>query len=128
MGLFSSKSSSATTNTSEAFEVGVSAQDQGTANFTRTEITGNGNTLTDFGAVSASLQLALRGVELANESAQQATQQATTLIGGTLSMQGDQQQQFTDAVEKIKTSDVRVLIVGALALLGIVAFTIARKT
>lgn len=126
-------SESQTSTSSEQFEVGVSATGGGNANFNRDErsysvsVTGDGNTLTDYGAVSDSLALALKGVELANGTAQQISTQTGSLLGGALSMVGEQQKQFTDAVEKIKTSDVRVLIIGALAVVGVVAFTMLRK-
>jgi hypothetical protein len=126
-------SSSTNNNTDEQFEVGVSTQGGGNATFTRDErsyqldIKGDGNTLTDFGAVSDSLALALRGVELANSTAADISSQTTTLLGGALTMVGEQQQQFTDAVEKIKTSDVRVLIIASVAVVGVVAFIALRK-
>jgi hypothetical protein len=78
--------------------------------------------LTDHGSVTAALQLAMRGIEGANANAGAQQAASGSLLTGALRMAGEQNQQFTDAVEKIKTSDVRVMIIGGLALVAVVAF------
>jgi hypothetical protein len=108
--------SSASTTATESIDGRISGGANGSAQ--STIITGEGNTLnlTDAGAVHDSLALALAGVTQANMN-----------TAATIKNQSDLQQSFTGALENIKTSDVRVLIVGALAVVCIVAFNMLKK-
>jgi hypothetical protein len=92
-------------------------------------IKGKGNTVTttDFGAVSGSLALALQGVEGAQTIAREAQAASGGLLEGALRMSGEQQKQFTDVIEKIKTSDVRTLIITGMAVMGLAAVMYFRK-
>ena len=76
-------------------------------------------TTTDFGAVGAALKLALNGIEGAQSVAKQTIEANGSLLTGALTMAGEQQQAFTDTVSNIKTSDVRVLIIAGLAVVGL---------
>jgi hypothetical protein len=84
-------------------------------------------TTTDHGAVDGSLRLALAGVEGANKLATQTVAANGSLLSGALKMAGDQNQAFTSAVENIKTSDVRVLVIAGLAVVGLVGFQFLKK-
>ncbi len=126
-------SASTNNNHDEQFEVGVSTT-TGNASFVRDErsysvsVTGNGNTTTDYGAVSDSLAAALAGVEQANATAQAINTSAGQLVSGALSMVGKQQTEFTGALEKVKlgNSDSMLIVVG-LAVLAVGAVAIFRK-
>lgn len=144
MGLFSNSKSSVSTSLTQNIDGRVVAGEKSSPRVNTT--TGDGNlvggegsniasthahvggvnnainiTSTDHGAVSGSLALALAGVEGAQKLARE-TQQATGgLLDGALRMVGEQQQQFTAAVENIKTSDVRTLIMVGMAVVGIAA-------
>jgi hypothetical protein len=88
-----------------------------------TSVLGNGNTVTttDFGAVGKAIELAKAGVETAAKTSQQIVAQQGDIYSGALSLVGKQQQQFTDTIKDIKTSDVRVMVVAGLAVVGVVA-------
>lgn len=76
-------------------------------------------TLTDHGAVSGSLQLALKGIEGAQQTTQTALASTGGLLEGALKRSGEQSAAFTDTIKDIKTSDVRVLVVAGLAVVGL---------
>lgn len=80
-----------------------------------TLITGGTNTLTDHGAVQSGISAALAGIESATAIAQQAQATQGGIFDGALRVVGDQQKQFTNALENVKTADVRVLIIAAIA-------------
>jgi hypothetical protein len=84
-------------------------------------------TLTDRGAVSGALNVALKGVESAYSFASQAQASSGTLLAGVLGTNTKQQEQFTSAVEKIKTSDVRVLVIVGLGVVGLAAVMLFKK-
>jgi hypothetical protein len=98
---------------------------------TNTSVNGNSGpveiTTTDHGAVSGSLQLAMRGVELAHQSEQQVLSTTGGLLEGALKNQAQQQQAFTDTVKDIKTSDVRVLVVAGLAVVAFGAIAMFKR-
>lgn len=106
-------------------------------------------TTTDFGAVGKSLDLAMKGVD---SSAALATEVVKTNAGtvgkvfdgtldvlkGSLSTMAKQQDSFTSAftsqgsafgtaLENVKTSDTRVLILAGLAVVGLVGMTLLKK-
>lgn len=81
---------------------------------------------TDHGAVSGSLQLALKGIEGAQQTTQQAIASTGGLLENALQQSGQQAQQFTETIKDIKTSDVRVLVVAGLAVVGIGAFAMFK--
>lgn len=76
-------------------------------------------TFTDYGAVANSLQLAMKGIEGAQQTTQLALASTGGLLDGALKRAGDQSSEFTDTIKDIKTSDVRVLVVAGLAVVGL---------
>jgi len=82
---------------------------------------------TDHGAVDGGLRLALAGVEGAQRIASETVAANGTLLSGALKMAGDQQQGFTDTVSAIKTSDVRVLVIAGLAVVGLASVKLLKK-
>jgi hypothetical protein len=83
-------------------------------------ISGGTNTLTDHAAVASGISAALAGIESATKLAEQAQASSGGVLTGALKMAGEQQSQFTSALENIKTSDVRTLIVTGMVVLGLV--------
>lgn len=120
-GVGNSKSSSSTAS-NDARVVGA----EGSTN-TSTVITGNSNTMTDYGAVKESLQLAKAGIEGAYTYARESQAANGDLLSGALKQSGQAQQQFATALENVKTSDVRVLIITGLAVVGLAAVWLAKK-
>lgn len=118
-GIGNSKSANETNN-QDASVVGG----EGSTNSSQL-ITGSNNTVTDHGAVSQSMQLALAGVQGAQQLAQQAQAAQGTILTGALKTVSDQQAGFTSALENIKTSDVRVLIIAAIAAVALIGFRLA---
>lgn len=92
-----------------------------------TVVTGSNNTLTDQGAVQGGLRLALAGIESATGLARQAQESQGGILTGALRMAGEQQEKFTTALENIKTSDVRVLIIAGIAAVVIVGAMALRR-
>lgn len=92
-------------------------------------IEGGTNTLTttDHGAVAGSLQLALRGVEGAQKTTELALASTGGLLDGALQRSGQQSSEFTSAIKDIKTSDVRVLVIAGLAVVGLGAVMLFKK-
>jgi len=78
---------------------------------------------TDFGAVSKSLDLALKGIEGAQKTTQQTIGAAMTtnanLLTSALHTVGEQQAGFTSALENTKTGTKTLLIGGGIAVLAI---------
>lgn len=73
----------------------------------------------DYGAVSAALKLALAGIEGANHTTDTALASAGGLLDGALHNGAAATQQFVDTLKDIKTSDVRVLVIAGLAVVGL---------
>lgn len=103
---------------------------------------GNGNsitaTTTDFGAVSKSLDLAMKGVDSVTGVAQQtidksfglaqrASSDAGSILSGALNSMAGQQEQFANALENIKAGDARPLVYVGLAVVGLVAVVLITK-
>ena len=82
---------------------------------------------TDFGAVDGALSLALRGIEGANDITAKTIEAQGGLLNGALKIAGEQSAQFADALEKVKTSDVRVLIVAGLAVVALGAVYLFKR-
>lgn len=103
----------------------------GAADSQNNSIVGNTGSVTvnstDHGAVAGSLKLALAGVEGANKTTQQAIVQTGGLLEGALRNSGAQAQQFTETIKDIKTSDVRVLVIAGLAVVGLGAVMLMKK-
>lgn len=122
--LFGGDSSSTTKNQSNDNRVvgGDASLNQSTT------ISGDGNSLvmTDAGAVHDSLALALAGVTQANNTTQAVVASNGNLLTDALGTQASQQAAFTSAIEKIKTSDVRILVMVGLAVVGL-AFVRSRQ-
>lgn len=115
---------SASTNDSRVYDLTTGAGDDSTVTSNSTVVTGGTVTMGDYGAVQGGLKLALAGVEGVNQLASEIVASNAGLLDGALSSSRQQTAQFTSALENIKTSDVRVLIFGALAVVGLVGFAI----
>lgn len=109
----------------------IDARVVGAEGSTNLSVAGNSGpvsvTTTDHGAVQGSLQLALAGVEGAQRLASQAQESQGSILSGALRMAGEQQQQFTNALENVKTSDVRVLIIAGLAVVGLAGAMLLKR-
>lgn len=116
---------SSSENTTKNIDTQVGASENGQA----VGVSGDGNniTFTDQGAVKGALDMALKGVEGAYNFAQQAQASQGSLVTGALQNAADQQAKFASTIENIKTSDVRVLIISGLAVVGIAAVMLAKK-
>lgn len=116
-------SSSSTTNTSDSSEHYLTSGNNGVNANQETRIAGNNNTITmtDLGAVSQSLALAMRGIEGTNALAAQIQASNGGILDGALQNSRQQMSEFTSALEKVKTSDIRVLIFTGLGVIGVVA-------
>lgn len=110
---------------------------------------GSGNvitaTTTDFGAVSKSLDLAMKGVDnmtgIASQSldessklagasltfAQRASSDAGSILSGALNSMTGQQKEFANALENIKAGDARPLVYVGFAVVGLVAVVMFAK-
>lgn len=118
--------SSTTDRTSNA-DLRITAGEGSTNTTLKIDGTNNTVTTTDYGSVDGALKLALAGIEGANATAQQTIAAQGSLLNGALSMAGQQQQAFTDTVSNIKTSDVRVLVIAGLAVVGLGAVVLFKK-
>lgn len=129
MALIKKSTSSSTTNNN--LDARVVGGDSSVNQSLHLGVSGRQNTVhmstTDHGAVAGSLALALRGVEGAQQLAREATAAQGGLFDGALKMAGEQQQQTLDVIEKIKTSDVRTLVITGLAVVGLAAAMYFRK-
>ena len=118
-----SESSSTTKNQDQRVVGGDSSVNQSIS------LDGSNNrlTVTDHGAVSGALSLALRGVEESATLAKE-TQAATgNILDGALRMVGEQQAGFVNTVETIKTADQKVLVGVGLAVVGLVAVSVFKR-
>ena len=95
-------------------------------------------TTTDFGAVSKSLDLAMKGVDsvtgVASQTvdksfafAQRASSDAGSILSGALNSMSAQQEQFASALENIKAGDARPLIYVGLGVVALVAVVLITK-
>ena len=102
-------------------------------------------TTTDFGAVSKSLDLAMKGVDnmtgIASQSldessklagasltfAQRASSDAGSILSGALNSMTGQQKEFANALENIKAGDARPLVYVGFAVVGLVAVVMFAK-
>lgn len=98
---------------------------------TNASIVGNSGAVsivtTDHGAVHESLQLALSGIEGAQHTTDTTIASAGDLLEGALRNTGQQAQAFVDTIKDIKTSDVRVLVIAGLAVVGLGAVMLVKK-
>lgn len=128
MGFFSSSSSSS--QSSEAYDMRQVGGANSPLSNLRIDLNKNKNStinLTDGGAVSQAITLAVKGIEGAQQTAREAVASNSSLLDGVFSSASKQQEQFTSAVENIKTSDVRTLIIAGLAVVALVAVQLFRK-
>lgn len=124
-GIGNSKSTNATNEQSNDASIVSGAS---STNLTSVVSGANNNiTYSDQGAIKGALDLALKGVEGAYSFADQAQASQGSLVQGALQNAAQQQQQFTAALENIKTSDVRVLIVTGLVVVGMAAAFMFKK-
>jgi len=86
----------------------------------RIEGSSNVVNMLDAGAVSNSLALALKGVELANEQASAAQTRSGQLLQGVFDAQNSTTKQLASAVESVKTADLKTIGLGALAIVAAV--------
>jgi hypothetical protein len=143
MGLFSSKSSSSSSQTTHNTDARV----VGGEDSLNASIVGNTGpvsvTATDHGAVEASFNLgdlavrdslqlagdtvnagfrsALSGIEQGSKTAREALATSGELLTGALRQSGEQQQQALNTLQDLKSADVRVLVVVGVAAVAIVA-------
>ncbi|HWP19773.1 MAG TPA: hypothetical protein VNO84_11640 [Burkholderiaceae bacterium] len=82
---------------------------------------------TDHGAVAGALHVVKAGIDQAYQLNREAQAATGGLMTGALRMVGEQQQQFTQALENIKTNDVRVLVGVGVAVVGLAAVTLFKK-
>ena len=91
------------------------------------QVSGMGNTVTmqvtDLGATSKALDAMAQGQLASAELAAQAVQSSGALLSGIFSAQSRSTEQLSSALENVKTSDVRVMAIGALALVVGLFFT-----
>jgi len=125
-GLGDSKSSSSQTTSS------IDGRVVGGNDSTNVSLSGNTGpvevTTTDDGAVNNALQLALAGVEGANQTSQMALSSSGDLMNGALQAVSAQQAQFTSAIEQIKTGDKSLeILIGGVAVIAIAAVLIFKK-
>lgn len=122
-GIGNSKSANETTNLDGRVAGGNQSSNSSTI------VSGDGNTLTltDAGAVSGSLQLAMAGITQANENVAATIGAQRALLKDALGTQAEQQSAFTSAIEKIKTADVRVLIIVGLVVVGLAGAVFLSK-
>lgn len=96
-------------------------------------------TTTDFGAVSKSLDLAMKGVDnitgVATQTidrsfdlAQRASSEAGSILSGALNSMTGQQKEFANALENIKAGDARPLVYVGLGVVALVAVVLITKT
>jgi hypothetical protein len=121
-GIGNSKS----TNSTESIDARISGGNASTNSTTVVSGSNNNLTLTDGGAVSKSLELAMAGITQANSNTAATIQNQGRLLTDALGTQAAQQSGFTSALENIKTADVRILIFVGLAVIGL-AFVKSRK-
>lgn len=95
----------------------------GSGSNSRTQIT-----LTDQGAVKDSLALARAGVEAAHTTAREAQAASGGLLTGALKMAGEQSAQFADALEKTKNNDTRALVIVGVAVVGLAATQLFKRS
>lgn len=117
IGNSESKSQTSTENNDQR----VVGGDSSVNTSTKLDISGSGNNLqlSDQGAISAGLQLALKGIEAGQSTARESIAANGALLDGVLKNAGAEQAAVIDTISNIKTSDVRVLIVTGLAVVGI---------
>lgn len=113
-------------NTNESIDARISGGNDSTNSTTVVSGSNNTLTLTDGGAVHDSLQLAMAGITQANANTAATIQTQRALLSDALGTQAAQQSAFTSAIENIKTTDVRVLIVVGLAVVGIAALAFMK--
>lgn len=94
------------------------------------KVDGSNNVITqsDYGAVAGGLKLALAGIEGANTVALTAQQQTSDLMSGIFKQNAQQASNLTSAVVDLKTSDVRTLVFAGLAVVGLVAVQLFKKS
>lgn len=121
-------SSSPTENTTENNDQRVVGGDGSVNTSSKVQITGSGNDLmlTDYGAISGGLKLAVAGIEAVQSTARESIAANGSLLDGVLRNAGQQQQAVIDTVSNIKTSDVRVLVIAGLAVVGLGAVVLFK--
>lgn len=124
-GIGNSTSENLTSN----YDASVNAGNESTVNSNTTLISGGTNTLTDHGAVSQSLALALRGIEGSNKLTSEAMAAQGGLLTGALRLAGEQQNKAMETLNNVKTADVRVLIIAGMSVIALAAvgFMARRK-
>lgn len=130
MGLFSFlESSSSSTSETNSKDASFVAGNNSTNNVSHLDVKGSGNTVTatDHGAVSGGLALAMKGIEGAQQLAQQAQGQTGDLMAGIFKEHASQSANLTQAVVDLKTSDTRTLVIAGMAMVGIVAFQFLKS-
>lgn len=120
---------SSSSQTTESNDLRIAGAEGSINTSTKLDISGAGAEIsfTDHGAIAGGLQLALRGVEGAQKTTELALSSTGGLLDGALQRAGQQSSEFTSAIKDIKTSDVRVLVVAGLAVVGLGAVMLFKK-
>lgn len=125
MGLFSSKSSSSVTN--ESTDASTVAGNDSIVNAPHIRGDYNTVTTTDYGAVSGSLALAMKGIESAHTQARQTVESQGHLLDGVLRMAGQQSEQHAADLMAVKTGDTRTTVIAAAAIAGLALVAVIKK-
>lgn len=126
MGLFGggNSSSSQSTTSLDGRVVGADGSINSSLN-----VIGSGNTVmtTDGGAVSASMELATKGIEGAQQIAREAQAGSNELMAGIFHDSASQASKLTQAVVELKTSETKTLVVTGMAVVAIVVAVVFKR-
>ena len=84
-------------------------------------------TMTDHGAVSASMALAQKGIELAATTSTTAINTNADILTGALKATSTMQDSFTSTLRAVENKDVTVMVIAGLAVVGLAATTMLKK-
>lgn len=81
----------------------------------------------DHGAVSASMDLAKRGIEAVQQTSLATVNTNADILAGVLKHTGAQQSAFTDTLKSLETKDTTVLVIAGLTVVGLAAATLLKN-
>jgi adenine deaminase len=122
-------SQSSQTNKTDSTDMSVVGGADSTNTSQKIQIDGSGNTvsLTDGGAVSGALKLALAGVESVTHVAQDTVAQQSHLLDGALETLSTQSTQHAADLARIKTGDTQTIVLAGAAVLAIGLYALIKK-
>lgn len=119
---------------------GDSNSSQETKNFDQRVVGGDGSqnlsinaggdaviSMTDHGAVSASMDLAKRGIEAVQQTSLATVNTNADILAGVLKHTGAQQSAFTDTLKSLETKDTTILVIAGLTVVGLAAATLLKN-